>query len=92
MEQEYLTPRQVAQRLRVDYTTVLRWISTGLLDVETIREGRRNRHRIRKVTIDTLETHLPPPCAGYLAYPFENKREMSNVENLARYVDKEEKI
>jgi excisionase family DNA binding protein len=54
MEQEYLTPRQLAQRLRVDYTTVMRWIKSGLLEVETIRQGRRNRHRIRKTTIDTL--------------------------------------
>src|SRR5260370_41882812 len=45
MGQEYFTPRQVAQRLRVDYMTVMRWIRTGLLDVEAIRQGKRNRHR-----------------------------------------------
>ena len=61
MEQEYLTPRQVAPRLRVDYTTVIRWIRTGLLEVETIRQGKRNRHRIRKDTVETIETPLPPP-------------------------------
>lgn len=61
MEQEYVTPRQVAQRLRVDYTTVMRWIRTGILPVETIREGRRNRHRIKKATIETLETPSLPP-------------------------------
>ncbi len=47
MEQEFLTSKEVAQWLRVDYTTVMRWIRTGLLDVETIRDGRRNRHRIK---------------------------------------------
>jgi len=61
MEQEYFTPRQVAHRLRVDYTTVIRWIRTGILPVETIREGKRNRHRIRNDTIETLETPLSPP-------------------------------
>ncbi len=61
MEQKYLTPQQVAHRLRVDYTTVIRWIRTGLLDVETIRQGKRNRHRIRKDPIETVETSLPPP-------------------------------
>jgi excisionase family DNA binding protein len=61
MKQEYFTPRQVAHRLRVDYATVTRWIRTGLLEVETIREGRRNRYRIRKATIETLETPLSPP-------------------------------
>jgi predicted site-specific integrase-resolvase len=55
MEQEYYTPRQVAQRLRVDDTSVMRWIRTGLLDVETIKEGRHNRHSIKKATIATEE-------------------------------------
>jgi excisionase family DNA binding protein len=54
MEQEYFTPREVAERLRVDYTTVMRWIRAGLLEVETIREGKRNRHRIKKAAIDAL--------------------------------------
>ena len=58
MEQQYFTPRELAERLRVDYTTVMRWISAGLLDVETIREGRRNRHRIKKATIEKIEAPL----------------------------------
>jgi predicted site-specific integrase-resolvase len=60
MEQEYFTPREVALRLRVDYATVMRWIRTGLLDAETIQEGRRNRHRIRKVVLETLEAPRQP--------------------------------
>jgi excisionase family DNA binding protein len=59
MEQKYFTPREIAKRLRVDYATVMRWIKTGLLPAETIREGKRNRHRIKKATIDTLETRSP---------------------------------
>jgi excisionase family DNA binding protein len=61
MEQEYFTPPEIAKRLRVDESTVRRWIRTGLLEAETIREGRRNRHRIRKVTIETLEKPLLHP-------------------------------
>jgi len=60
MEQEFLTPREIAKLLRVDYSTVMRWIRTGILPVETFREGRRNRHRIRKATIEMLETPSPP--------------------------------
>jgi excisionase family DNA binding protein len=56
MEEDYLTPLQVAKLLRVNYITVTRWIRTGLLEAETIREGKRNRHRIRKATIEALET------------------------------------
>jgi excisionase family DNA binding protein len=56
MEQEYFTPREVARRLRVNYTTVMRWIRNGLLEAEMVRDGKRNRHRIRKVIIETLET------------------------------------
>jgi len=63
MEQEFLTPREIAKLLRVDYSTVMRWIRTGILPAETIREGKRNRHRIRKATIETLET--PPPHSGF---------------------------
>jgi len=62
MEQEYFTPRQVAHRLRVDYTTVIRWIRTGILPVETIQEGKRNRHRIKKDTIETIETPPSTPA------------------------------
>jgi excisionase family DNA binding protein len=61
MEQEYFTPREIAKRFRVDDTTVRRWIRTGALDAETIREGKRNRHRIKKETIEKIETPSPPP-------------------------------
>ncbi|HYT44716.1 MAG TPA: helix-turn-helix domain-containing protein [Methylomirabilota bacterium] len=61
MEQEYYTPREIAKRLRVDDTTVRRWIRTGALEAETIQEGRRNRHRIKKETIAAIETSSPPP-------------------------------
>jgi excisionase family DNA binding protein len=59
MEQNYYTPREVAKLLRVDYTTVMRWIRTGALEAETIRQGNRNRHRIKKASIKMLKT--PPP-------------------------------
>jgi excisionase family DNA binding protein len=61
MEKDYLTPRELAKLLRVDYTTVMRWIRNGSFEVETVREGIRNRQRIKKVTIDTLQIPLPPP-------------------------------
>jgi hypothetical protein len=37
-----------------------------------------------------LKPHTPRdcPCTGYVGYPFYNKRGKSNVEKLARYVDK----
>lgn len=64
MEQDYLTPEEVAQRLRVKAATVRRWIATGALEAETIREGRRNRHRIKKNVIETIETtHQPNTTA-----------------------------
>jgi len=64
MEQEYFTPHEIAKRLRVDDTTVRRWIRTGALEAETIRQGRRNRHRIRKATIETIEK--PHPFPGFV--------------------------
>lgn len=62
MEQEYFTPREIAKRFRVDNTTVRRWIRTGALEAETIRQGKRNRYRIRKATIEIFET--PSPLLG----------------------------
>jgi len=61
MEQEYFTPPQVAKRLRVDYTTVTRWIRTGIFEAEKIGKGKGNRHSIKKATIDEIETPSPPP-------------------------------
>ena len=58
MEKEYFTPRELAKRLRVDDTTVMRWIRTGALEAETIRQG--NRNRIKKTTIEALETQSLP--------------------------------
>ena len=60
MEQDYLTPEEVAKRLRVKATTVRRWIATGALEAETIKEGKRNRHRIKKVVIETIEKRHQP--------------------------------
>ncbi len=60
MEKDYFTPHEIAKRFRVDDTTVRRWIRTGALEAETIRQGKRNRHRIKKATIETLETPSPP--------------------------------
>jgi bifunctional DNA-binding transcriptional regulator/antitoxin component of YhaV-PrlF toxin-antitoxin module len=47
--------------IRVDYTAVARWIKTDILEAETIREGRSNRHRIKKAIIDKLETPQHSP-------------------------------
>lgn len=56
MKQDYLTPPEIAKLLRVDYTTVIRWIRNGLLESEKIPQGKRNRHRIKKAAIAALET------------------------------------
>ena len=55
MGTEYYTPPEVTKRLRVDYTTVTRWIRNGILEAETIQQGRRNRHRIPKAALDQIE-------------------------------------
>lgn len=58
--EEFLTPQEVATRLRVTAYTVRRWIATGALEAETIKEGKRHRHHIRKSLIDALETASSP--------------------------------
>ncbi|QBD83505.1 DNA-binding protein [Ktedonosporobacter rubrisoli] len=50
-----LTVREVAQRLRVDTTTVRRWIALGLLEAVSLPHmGKRQSYRIRQRTLRRL--------------------------------------
>lgn len=52
---ELLTVREVARRLRVDDTTVRRWIKTGALIAVTLpHKGKRQAYRVKKSTLDKL--------------------------------------
>ena len=54
-KEELLTVREVARRLRVDDTTVRRWIKSGVLEAITLpHRGKRQACRIKKTTLDTL--------------------------------------
>ena len=55
MDADYLTPLEVAKRLRVDDYTVRRWIHSGALEAETIRQGKRSRYRIKKSIVEAIE-------------------------------------
>ena len=60
--EELLTVREVARRLRVDDTTVRRWIKSGALEAITLpHRGKRQAYRVKKSTLDTLlkSPHLP---------------------------------
>jgi excisionase family DNA binding protein len=57
MEQgdELLTVREVARRLRVDDTTVRRWIKHGTLEAVSLPHvGKRQAYRVRRSTIENL--------------------------------------
>ena len=52
---DLLTIREAAQALRVDDTTVRRWVKQGLLEAVTLpHKGKRQGYRIKKVTLDKL--------------------------------------
>jgi len=54
---ELLTVREVAKSLRVDETTVRRWIKFGTLEAVGLpHRGLRQAYRIRRSTLDTLLT------------------------------------
>ena len=60
--EELLTVREVARLLRVDDTTVRRWIKNGILEAITLpHHGKRQAYRIKKSTLDALlkSSHLP---------------------------------
>ncbi|GAC1383317.1 MAG: hypothetical protein NVSMB33_11210 [Ktedonobacteraceae bacterium] len=53
--EELLTVREVAHRLRVDDTTVRRWIKSGALEAITLpHRGKRQAYRVKKSTLDKL--------------------------------------
>ena len=57
---ELLTVREVAKRLRVDDTTVRRWIKNGVLEAITLpHHGKRQVYRVRRETLDALLTSPP---------------------------------
>jgi excisionase family DNA binding protein len=52
---ELLTVREVARRLRVDDTTVRRWIKSGALEAITLpHRGKRQAYRIKSETLKNL--------------------------------------
>jgi len=54
-KEELLTVHEVARRLRVDDTTVRRWIKSGALEAITLpHRGKRQAYRIKKSTLDVL--------------------------------------
>jgi len=54
-EADLLTVREVAQQLRVDDTTVRRWIKNGVLEAITLpHRGARQAYRIRQATLNAL--------------------------------------
>jgi len=61
-EAELLTVREVAKQLRVDDTTVRRWIKNGVLEAITLpHRGTRQAYRIRRSTLEALlaPSHQP---------------------------------
>lgn len=59
-DKELLTVHEVASRLRVDDTTVRRWIKCGALEAITLPHARtRQAYRIRKATLDALLSTPP---------------------------------
>lgn len=55
--EELLTISEVAQELRVDTTTVRRWITSGALEAVALPyKGKRRGYRVKKRILDTLLT------------------------------------
>jgi predicted site-specific integrase-resolvase len=66
--EEFLTPQEIATRWRVNAYTIRRWIATGALAAETIKEGKRNRHWLRKSLIEALEKSTSPSMLKHALY------------------------
>ena len=54
-QDELLTVHEVARRLRVDDTTVRRWINNGILEAITLpHSGKRRGYRVKQSTLTEL--------------------------------------
>lgn len=51
---DFLTPSQVARRLRVNVTTVLRWIKSGALEAVPLPYRSKQCYRVPKSVIEKL--------------------------------------
>lgn len=52
---ELLTINEVAEKLRVDPTTVRRWVKTGAMNAVSLpHRGLRQAYRVHKATLDTI--------------------------------------
>lgn len=59
-QEELLTIHEVARRLRVDDTTVRRWVKSGALEAITLpHRGNRQSYRVRRSTLDALLNEPP---------------------------------
>jgi len=55
LTEELLTVHEVAQQLRVDATTVRRWIKGGILEAIALpNRGLRRAYRVKRETLDAL--------------------------------------
>lgn len=62
---ELLTVHEVARQLRVDDTTVRRWIKNGVLEAITLpHRGARQAYRIRRSTLNALLAAPSQELAG----------------------------
>ncbi len=51
---ELLTVAEVARIMRVDETTIRRWIKQGILEAEISPHGKRQYYHIKRETVDKL--------------------------------------
>ncbi len=62
-QETLLTVTEVARRLRVDSTTVRRWITLGVLEAVILpHQGKRLSYRIRQQTLDQLMASPTSPA------------------------------
>lgn len=55
LKNKMLTVQEVAQTLRVDGTTVRRWLKNGVMEAISLpHAGKRRAYRIKQTTLDAL--------------------------------------
>ena len=59
---QYLTPRQVSEKISLKYTTVLEWAKAGLLPARIIPNGKKSKYFfVEKEIFETIEKFKVKP-------------------------------
>lgn len=83
---ELMTVSEVGDALRVDDTTVRRWVKQGILEAVVLPHvNKRQAYRIKRTTFDNLMAQTTIPVQSRYDTDFTDDRTVPNIYDPLRY-------